>query len=108
VEGIDEEIMYRFSHIVVMSPLVSWLFFQGASEAPISEIEYGSSEQTRKTANWPRPGGFAFKMGRRPRLLVGYVIDLRYAPLMPVRLEPPCRRPILNATTFIIVCETVH
>ncbi len=30
--------------------------FQGASEAPISE-SYGSSEQRRKTANWPRPGG---------------------------------------------------
>jgi hypothetical protein len=30
--------------------------FQGASEAPISE-SYGSSEQRRKTANWPRPTG---------------------------------------------------
>ena len=30
--------------------------FQGASEAPISG-SYGSSEQRRKTANWPRPGG---------------------------------------------------
>ena len=30
--------------------------FQGASEVPISE-SYGSSEQRRKTANWPRPGG---------------------------------------------------
>jgi hypothetical protein len=30
--------------------------FQGASEAPISE-SYGSSEQRRKTANRPRPGG---------------------------------------------------
>ncbi len=30
--------------------------FQGASEAPISE-SYGSSEQRRKTANWPRPKG---------------------------------------------------
>src|SRR5271168_495686 len=28
--------------------------FQGASEVPISVL-YGSSEQRRKTSNWPRP-----------------------------------------------------
>jgi hypothetical protein len=46
------------------------------------------------------PGGVAMKMGRRlsrGRGIVTY--RLRYAPLLPpVRLGPPCRRPILIAT----------
>ena len=88
--------------------------FQGASEAPIPphfclllvwpfrsrrKMERdGSSEQRGKTANWPRPGGLRLKWagGRVARRLR---IDLDMRPLMPVRLGPPCRRPILNATT---------
>src|SRR5882762_4061055 len=34
--------------------------FQGASEAPLSEL-YGPSEQRRKTANRPRPRGLRSK-----------------------------------------------
>ena len=37
-------------------------------------------------------------MGRRPRAR-RLRIDSDMRPLMPVRLGPPCRRPILNATT---------
>src|SRR4029077_7302722 len=53
--------------------------FQGASEVPISD-PYGPSEQRRgKTANWPRPVGVAFKMGRRLRCS-SVTYRLRYAP----------------------------
>ncbi len=52
-----------FNSLLVCCPINSVAFavgqlavFQGASEAPISG-SYGSSEQRRKTANWPRPGG---------------------------------------------------
>jgi hypothetical protein len=34
--------------------------FQGASDVPLSE-PYWSSEQRRKTANWPRPEGLRRK-----------------------------------------------
>src|ERR1700759_5638743 len=39
----------------------------------------------------------ALKMGRRLRCSSG-AYRFRYAPLAPVRLGPPCQRPILNAT----------
>src|SRR5271165_1536810 len=44
------------SHIMVMSPQVSWLFFKARAKRPYLD-SYGSSEQRRKTANRPRPGG---------------------------------------------------
>ena len=44
------------SHIMVMSPQVSWLFFKARMKRPYLD-PYGPSEQRGKTANWPRPGG---------------------------------------------------
>gem|GEM_PF-3065263 len=44
------------SHIMVMSPQVSWLFFEARAKHPYLD-SYGSSEQRGKTVNWPRPGG---------------------------------------------------
>src|ERR1700730_2158256 len=78
--------------------------FQGGpsrtgGEAPISE-SYGSSEQRGKTANWPRPR-VAMKMGPRRRFS-SVTYRLRYAPPPPVRLGPPCRRPILIATKYLV------
>jgi hypothetical protein len=63
---------------------------------------YVRSEQRRKTANWPRPGGSGMKMGRRLRCS-SVTYRFRYAPLLlPVRLGPPCRRPILIATKAML------
>src|SRR5271165_2842594 len=41
------------------------------------------------------------KMGRRPRCS-SVTYRFRYAPLTPVRLGPPCRRPILIATIYLL------
>jgi len=49
---------------MVMSPQVSWLFFKARAKRPYLD-PYGPSEQRGKTANWPRPGGVALKMGQR-------------------------------------------
>jgi hypothetical protein len=38
------------------SPQVGWLFFKARAKRPYLD-SYGSSEQRRKTANWPRPKG---------------------------------------------------
>src|SRR5208282_4590206 len=43
----------------------------------------------------------AMKMGRRPRCS-SVTYRFRYAPLTPVRLGPPCRRPILIATMYLL------
>src|ERR1700737_470873 len=97
---------------MVMSPQVSWLFFKARAKRPYLD-PYGPSEQRGKTANRPRPGGLR-ENGPAAALLVGYVPhhfctggrkpdrSVKWCgmrPLPPVRLGPPCRRPILNATT---------
>jgi hypothetical protein len=41
------------------------------------------------------------KMGRRPRCS-SVTYRFRYAPLVPVRLGPPCRRPILIKTKYLV------
>src|ERR1700759_1722734 len=79
---------------MVMAPQVSWLFFQGASEAPVSD-PYGPSESgarpTEKQPTGRGPDG-CVENGPAAALLVGYVsIEI-------CALLAPCRRPILNAT----------
>ena len=77
---------------MVTSPQVSWLFFKAVraglavTKSPYLN-SYGSSEQRGKTASWARPDFRQCKNGAGCALLP------------PVRLGPPCRRPILNATT---------
>jgi hypothetical protein len=44
------------SHIIVMSPQVSWLFLKARAMRPYPD-RYGLSEQRGKTANRPRPRG---------------------------------------------------
>ena len=63
---------------------------------------YVRSEQRRKTANWPRPEG-CDENGSATALLVGYVSVQICALLLPVRLGPPCRRPILIATKDMLI-----
>src|ERR1700726_536551 len=74
--------------------------FQGASEAPIS-LSYGSSEQRGKTANWPGPEG-CDENGPAAALLVGHVSIQICSLHPPVRLGPPCRRPILIAAKYLV------
>ena len=52
---------------------------------------------TRKNSQLAPAQRVAMKMGRRLRCS-SVTYRFRYAPLVPVRLGPPCRRPILNAT----------
>src|SRR6202162_5804971 len=78
--------------------------FQGGpsrtgGKAPISE-SYGSSEQRGKTANWPRPKG-CDENGPAAALLVGHVSIQVCSLLPPVRIGPPCRRPLFVAKKYL-------
>src|SRR5208282_3358298 len=85
------------SHVMVMSPQVSWLFFKAvraglAVKRPYLD-SYGPSEQRGKTANRPRPGG---RVARRLRI----DSDMR-----PPRALPAAH---FERNDVIIICETVH
>src|ERR1700730_997556 len=69
---------------------------QGASEAPISG-SIRAERATRKNSQLAAGRRVALKMGRLLRCS-SVTYRSRYAPLAPVRLGPPRRRPILNAT----------
>src|ERR1700681_2140103 len=57
---------------------------------------------TRKNSQLAPAQRVAMKMGRRPRCS-SVTYRFRYAPLPPpVRLGPPCRRPILIATKYML------
>src|SRR4029077_6900671 len=73
--------------------------FQGASEAHIYELKR-VERATRKNSQLAAARRVALKMKwAGDRVARRLRIDLDMRPLMPVRLGPPCRRPILNATT---------
>ena len=79
------------------SPQASWLFFKARATSISESIR--KERATQKNSQPAAARRVALKMGRRQRCSpVTY--RFRYAPsLPPVRLGPPCRRPILNATT---------
>ncbi len=75
--------------------------FQGASEAPISE-SYGSiRSNAEKQSTGSGPEG-CDENGPAAALLVGHVSIQICSLLPPVRLGPPCRRPILIATKYLV------
>jgi hypothetical protein len=83
-----------------MSPQAGWLFFKARAKRPYPN-SYGSSEQRRKTANLPRPGGLRSKWaggGVARRLRIDS--DMR----------PPRALPAVHfeRNDVIIICETVH
>ena len=82
---------------MMTSPQVSWLFFK-ARATSISRL-IRKERTTQKNSQPAAARRVALKMGRRLRLLVGYVSIQICALLLPVRLGPPCRRPIFNPTT---------
>jgi hypothetical protein len=72
-----------------------WLFFKARAKCPyLSHTGRASNAEKQPTGRGPEG---CVENGPAAALLVGYV-SFRYAPLAPVRLGPPCRRPILNAT----------
>ena len=90
------------------SPQVSWLFFKARPARNASRSDAGGAtrisrliRKERATQKNSQPAA-----ARRVALKMGGVgvarrlqIDSDMRPLPPVRLGPPCRRPILNATT---------
>src|SRR6202048_4396258 len=97
---------------MVTSPQVSWLFFKARAKHPyLSHTGRASNAEKQPTGRGPEG---CVENGPAATLLVGYVPhhfctggrkpdrSVKWCgmrPLPPVRLGPPCRRPILNATT---------
>src|SRR6267154_1774080 len=81
---------------MVMSPQVSWLFFKARAKCPYL-IHTGRANNAEKQPTGRGPEG-CVENGPAAALLVGYVSIQICALFPPVRLGPPCRRPILNAT----------
>src|SRR5271166_977116 len=97
---------------MVTSPQVSWLFFKARAKRPyLSHTGRASNAEKQPTGRGPEG---CVENGPAAALLVGYVPhhfctggrkpdrSVKWCgmrPLLPVRLGPPCRRPILNATT---------
>jgi hypothetical protein len=80
---------------------------------PISEfirakVRAGLAFATPKNSQLAAARRVALKMGRRRRLLVGYVSIQICALLPPVRLGPPCRRPFFERNDMPSKYETVH
>src|SRR6516165_7970482 len=98
---------------MVTSPHVSWLFFKArAKRRYLNHNGRASNAEKQPTGRGPEG---CVENGPAAALLVGYVPHHFYsdregtcqreykngagcALLLPVRLGPPCRRPILNAT----------
>src|SRR5208283_5367527 len=76
---------------MVMSPQVSWLFFKARAKLPyLSHTGRASNAEKQPTGRGPEG---CVENGPAAALLVGYV-SIQICALL-----PPCRRPILNATT---------
>src|ERR1700730_13700482 len=81
---------------MVLSPQVSWLFFKArAKRRYLIHTSRVSNAEKQPTGRGPEG---CVENGPAAALLVGYVRRGGCALLLPVRLGPPCRRPILNAT----------
>src|SRR5271166_4690782 len=106
---------------MVMSPQVSWLFFKAVRAGLPVKRPYlshtGRASNAEKQPTGRGPEG-CVENGPAAALLVGYVPHhfctggrkpdqsvewCGMRPLLPVRLGPPCRRPILNATTSPLI-----
>src|SRR5258707_6381609 len=81
---------------MMTSPQVSWLFFKARATSISRSIR--KERATRKKQTTDRGPEGCVENGPAAALLVGYVSIQICALLTPVRLGPPCRRPILNAT----------
>src|SRR5277367_715486 len=81
---------------MVTSPAVSWLFFKAQAKRPYLS-HTGRASNAEKQPTGPGPEG-CIENGPAAALFVGYVSIQICVLLPPVRLGPPCRRPILNAT----------
>src|ERR1700676_612515 len=86
-------------------PEVSWLFFKavraGLAEKRPSLCHTGRASHAEKQQTGPGPEG-CDENGPAAALLVGHV-SLQICSLHPpVRLGPPCRRPILIATKYLV------
>src|SRR5437016_11015266 len=76
---------------MVMSPLVSWLFFKARAKRPYLN-RHGRASNAEKQPTGRGPEG-CVENGPAAALLVGCV-SIQICALL-----APCRRPILNATT---------
>src|SRR6478609_11316999 len=85
---------------MVTSPEVSWLFFKARAKRHYLN-HTGRASNAEKQPTGPGPEG-CDENGPAAALLVGHVsIQICSLP-PPVRLGPPCRRPILIATKYML------
>src|SRR5208283_2905510 len=79
---------------------VSWLFFKARAMRPYL-IHTGRASNAEKQPTGPGPEG-CDENGPAAALFVGHV-SVQICYLLPlVRLGPPCRRPILIATKYLV------
>src|ERR1700693_2145755 len=82
-----------------MLPKVSWLFFKGRAKRPYLS-DTGRASNAEKQPTGPGPEG-CDENGPAAALLVGR-IGSDMLPLPPVRLRPPCRRPIFLPKKYLL------
>src|ERR1700737_2966027 len=85
---------------MVTSPQVSWLFFKARAKRPYLS-HTGRASTAEKQPTGPGPEG-CDENGPAAALLVGHVSVQICSLLPPVRLGPPCRRPILITTKYLV------
>src|SRR6202140_5500646 len=85
---------------MVMSPQVSWLFFKARAKRPYLS-HTGRASNAEKQPTGPGPEG-CDENGPAAALLVGHLSVQICSLHPPVRLGPPCRRPILIATKYLV------
>src|ERR1700686_527964 len=83
-----------------MLPEVSWLFSKARAKHPYLS-HTGRASNAEKQPTGPGPEG-CDENGPAAALLVGHVSIEICSLLPPVRLGPPCRRPILIATIYLL------
>src|SRR6202043_2915583 len=81
-------------------PEVSWLFFKARAKRPYLS-HTGRASNAEKQPTDPGPEG-CDENGPAAALLVGHVSIQICSLHPPVRLGPPCRRPILIATKYLV------
>src|ERR1700738_2344687 len=86
--------------ITYILPEVSWLFFKARTKRPYLN-HTGRASNAEKQPTGPGPKG-CDENGPAAALLVGHVSIQICSLLLPVRLGPPCRRPILIATKYLL------
>src|SRR5271166_5814836 len=90
---------------MVMSPQVSWLFFKAVRAGLAVKRPYlshsGRASNAEKQPTGSGPEG-CDENGPAAALFVGHVSVQICSLLPPVRLGPPCRRPILIATKYLV------